>query len=84
MIRRKSILTTFSTFIFENSVVRNISSTNQPTALLYVDEHAEHAHTEEDGGKEIEQINIVFSDIDQTVVEVNGATIHESINTTCK
>jgi hypothetical protein len=48
-----------------------------------VDEHASHNHG--DGlVKEIEQMNLHFSDISQTVIEVNGATVHESENVTCK
>ena len=59
------------------------------SVILYIDEHAVHAANTGGGGgergnKEIEQKNLLFHNINQTVIGINGITIHFSQNITCK
>lgn len=53
---------------------------------MYIDEHVGHGHDTEqkDHYKGVEQENLIFEDINQTVIKVKGATLHISQNITCK
>lgn len=76
------ILIWFRTLILSDSHINNVSSTTTESVFLYIDEHAAHAHGDEDVGgdvgNEIEQEHVTFENINQTVIEVNGATVHHS------
>jgi hypothetical protein len=72
-----------------NSEISNLTSNSQEFVFYYVDEHSAHAHerrralAEDDViESDIEQESVLFQNINQTVIGVNGATIHESVNIT--
>ena len=74
-----------------NSEFQNLTSNKVDSVFIYIDEHANHKHVHATGGgagngnqKEIEQENILFHDINQTVIKLSSATIHFSQNITCK
>ena len=59
------------------------------SVIKYIDKDAIHEKDSGGGGgergnKEIEQENLLFHNINQTVIGLNGITIHFSQNITCK
>ncbi|CAI2361394.1 unnamed protein product [Moneuplotes crassus] len=71
-------------FIFKNSHIRNVTSLKHDSALLYINIHQHHFH----GGaqatvvKQIEQHNLTFENIDQTVIKLYATLIIRSDNIT--
>lgn len=77
---------TYRLFTLRNSHIRNVSSNLRDSALLYIDIHAHHNHgaSQQTVEKQIEQYNLLFEDIDQTVIELFATSIVRSENVTCK
>ncbi|CAI2360059.1 unnamed protein product [Moneuplotes crassus] len=73
-----------SHFFFKNSLVRNITSKNQESVILYINIHQHHFHggAQQTVTKEIEQYNLTFEDIDQTVIKLYATLIIHSDNIT--
>ena len=61
-----------------------MTTRSEDSTLLFLDEHAGHAHDHGDVEKEVELENVIFENINQTAIEVNGATVHHADDVTSK